>query len=254
VAEGHNGHHYYTFATDKATRETWGQWLFDVDQPGPYLVEVFIPNTEADSHQAVYEIDTGAGIVRSQPVNQATQKGWVPLGVFEFAAGDGRSLVLPDNTGEAYSTYKRKLAYDAIRLTWAPATEPDLVEAVAEAGEDGLDTTADAGGDAASHLEADPVEVLELIENWTAEPDPAQPEDLFTDTTSDDLRDTAPGQGEAAVEGGEPRGSDAPGVCGCRIAAQPRASQRVPTLLLALLALLGLSLRVRNGRRRENRG
>ncbi|MDP7110817.1 MAG: hypothetical protein QGH45_02575, partial [Myxococcota bacterium] len=49
VAEGHDGHHYYTFATDEPAEETTGEWLFAVAVDGDYRVDAYIPDTEADS-------------------------------------------------------------------------------------------------------------------------------------------------------------------------------------------------------------
>jgi len=124
VAEGHNGHHYYTFTTDAPSVETWGRWHFHVDVAGDYRVEAHIPNTEASSQQAVYDIYDGNQTLRTGQINQATRKGWVDLGTYAFSQGDDRHVTLGDNTGENYNATMRKLAYDALRLTWVPPTTP----------------------------------------------------------------------------------------------------------------------------------
>ena len=118
VPEGYDGHHYYTKATDAAAAETIGRWRFDVSVAGPYRLDVFIPSTEADSVSATYGVDGGSGLVELGPIDQSAQKGWIELGEVQLAEGAGRFVELGDNTGEAIAL-ERRLAYDAVRLTWA---------------------------------------------------------------------------------------------------------------------------------------
>lgn len=118
VSEGYDGHHYYTKATDAAAPETIGRWRFDVSVAGPYRLDVFVPDTEADSVSATYGVDGGAGVVALGPIDQSGQKGWIALGEVELAEGVGRYVELGDNTGEPVAL-ERRLAYDAVRLTWA---------------------------------------------------------------------------------------------------------------------------------------
>ncbi len=119
VAEGYAGHHYYTFTTDATNVETFGRWHFHVDTAGDYELWAHIPNSEASSERAVYEVFDGASTTRSPSVNQASQKGWVSLGVYSLTQGEDRHVTLGDNTGENYDALMRKLAFDAIR--WSPA-------------------------------------------------------------------------------------------------------------------------------------
>ncbi len=116
VPEGWEDHHFYTFGTDAAADDTLGRWTFDVDVAGTYRVEVHVPSTEADSTGARYRVDGGSGPLDLGVVDQSTQKGWVALGDVGFEVGVGRYLELGDVTGEAYEL-RRKLAYDAIRMT-----------------------------------------------------------------------------------------------------------------------------------------
>ncbi|MEZ4228629.1 MAG: peptidoglycan DD-metalloendopeptidase family protein [Polyangiaceae bacterium] len=118
VAEGHGDHHYYTFATDAPSVETYGRWHFHVDTPGDYELWVHIPSSEASSENAVYEVFDGASTTSTPSVNQASQKGWVNLGVYPLTQGDDRYVTLGDNTGENYDSLKRKLAFDDLR--WTP--------------------------------------------------------------------------------------------------------------------------------------
>lgn len=126
VSEGHNGHHFYTFATDAAAVETYGRWKVGVDTPGDYRVEVYVPNTEASSQQATYTIHDGNRSHTSRAINQSSEKGWVELGVYPFAGGEERYVQLGDNTGENYNTYQRKVAFDAVRFTYLPPAQPDV--------------------------------------------------------------------------------------------------------------------------------
>ncbi len=116
VDEGDAGHHYYTFGTDAAADETIGRYRFDVAVDGLYRIEVFIPSTEADSENAAYKWSDGGELFDLAVVNQATEKGWVPLSEVALTAGPAREVYLGDKTGEAHDLM-RHLAFDAIRLT-----------------------------------------------------------------------------------------------------------------------------------------
>lgn len=115
VLEGDEGHHYYTFTATVPDAETIGRWQFNVAEPGTYEVEVFIPDTEVTSTRAVYTIESGGNSVTSEPFDQAANRGWHSLGVFDFAPGPS-TIALTDNTGEDAA----KLAFDTVRLTWTP--------------------------------------------------------------------------------------------------------------------------------------
>jgi MYXO-CTERM domain-containing protein len=117
VAEGYQDHHYYTFAIDASSSDTTGRWTFDVATGGSYRVEAFVPQTDADTTAARYQVEPGSGVVALGPVDQSTQKGWITLGELDFVAGSGRWLELGDATGES-SDLDRKVAFDAIRFTF----------------------------------------------------------------------------------------------------------------------------------------
>ena len=124
VAEGQDDHHYYTFAMDTPAEDTYGEWHFEVATPGTYRVEAYIPDTEADSNQATYQIHHADG-VHPTTVNQSTDKGWQDLGAFRFDDSSDQFVHMGDNTGEDYETYGRKLAYDALRFVHIPPGDDD---------------------------------------------------------------------------------------------------------------------------------
>jgi MYXO-CTERM domain-containing protein len=119
VAEGYEAHHYYTLATDAEAPETIGRWRFDVSVGGTYRFDVFVPDTEASSDAAAYGVDGGTGVLPFGPIDQSTRKGWVTVGDVELEPGTGRRVELGDNTGEGVNL-DRKIAYDAVRLTYVP--------------------------------------------------------------------------------------------------------------------------------------
>jgi len=148
---GFDGGHQYTWANDAQAPDTRGTWTFGVDLPGDYLVEVFVPEADASSELAMYEVETGAEVVTLGPIDQSAHGGWTELGVVTFEAGDERWVRTSDNTGEPRSL-DRKLAFDAIRISPAPEPEgstgepeaPDVPDPVGSTGEDVTETT---GGD-----------------------------------------------------------------------------------------------------------
>lgn len=115
IADGH----VYTWTNDGAEADTLGIWNFGVDVPGAYRVAAHVPEAQAASQAARYEIQTGAAIVTVGPVDQSASKGWVDLGVHDFVAGDEHWVRLRDNTGEPRSL-DRELAFDAIRIELEP--------------------------------------------------------------------------------------------------------------------------------------
>ncbi|MGE3675688.1 MAG: peptidoglycan DD-metalloendopeptidase family protein [Polyangiaceae bacterium] len=210
VAEGYGDHHYYTFATDAVDEETYGRWHFHVDSPGDYKLSVHIPNSEASSENAVYEIYDGANVTSSPSVNQATQKGWVSLGVYTLSQGEDRYVSLGDNTGENYDSLMRKLAFDAVR--WTPA----------ESGTGGSSTgsggaaTAGAAGSAGS---------------WPGGGSGAESQG-------------GAAQGGGAGAGFNPASTTSEGDSGCACRVRPlHQRQQAPAGLLALLGLLLLRRR-----------
>jgi hypothetical protein len=136
--------HQWTWTNDDAEPDTIGRWEFGVQVPGRYRVSAFIPDAQAKSQMATYEIQTGAEMVAVGPIDQSTNKGWIDLGVHEFVAGEEHWVRLRDNTGE-HRDLDREISFDAIRLEWAPAGA-DSGETGEEGGSHG-GTSGDDGGD-----------------------------------------------------------------------------------------------------------
>jgi len=124
VNEGHDGHHYYTYATDEAYEETVGEWHFGVSVAGDYEVLVYVPDTEADSQNVTYQIHHADG-TSPATIDHSTDKGWQSLGVFRFDGASDERLHLGDNTGEDYDTYHRKIAYDAVKFAYVAGDDDD---------------------------------------------------------------------------------------------------------------------------------
>jgi hypothetical protein len=118
-AGGWDDGHIYTWANAAAEPDTIGRWEFGVGVPGRYRLEAFIPDEDASSQLATYEIQTGGGVVSVGPIDQSTNKGWVDLGAHEIVAGDEHWVRLRDNTGEDRDL-DRALAFDAIRWRLEP--------------------------------------------------------------------------------------------------------------------------------------
>jgi len=215
VAEGHDGHHYYTYATDEPVEDTTGDWVFGVDTPGDYEVLVHIPSTEANSELATYKIHHANGVSAVQ-LNQATDKGWQSLGVFAFDGAGDPKIHLGDNTGEDYDTLMRKLAYDAVKLAYVPPGDDDDDVGDDDGGDD--DGGDDDGGD-----------------DDGGDDDSTGDDDGADDDTADDGDDDGP----PGPPGGPP-GSEA-GACSCRLDGPAAAS----TLALPWLALAALFRRRR---------
>ncbi|MCA9652176.1 MAG: peptidoglycan DD-metalloendopeptidase family protein [Myxococcales bacterium] len=117
--QGHDDHHFWTRAIDAGSSESSAVWRFGVSVPGDYRVEVFVPDADAGSTNARYQVHHAAGTTEVA-LDQSTHKGWQDLGVYEFVGGGGEGIELGDATGENVSL-DRHLAYDAVRLTYEPA-------------------------------------------------------------------------------------------------------------------------------------
>jgi MYXO-CTERM domain-containing protein len=196
--EGHDAHHFYTFATDNDAPVSTATWLVRVATAGDYLVEVFVPEDDADTENARYLVHHDEG-TSEIAVSQAVAKGWQALGTFSFSAPEGQGVELGDATGENIDTLERRIAYDAMRFTFVPSAGEE---------ESGSESTSTSGGHESSGGSS------------TGEVEP--------DTTTG-----PPGGTTEASHGLPPSFGDAneQGGCGCRTAAPPPAAM----LLLVLL-------------------
>lgn len=132
--QGHEDHHFWTRAIAAGTADSSARWRFGVTVPGDYAVEVFIPNADADTTNATYQIHHADGTAEVV-IDQSTQKGWQALGTFAFTGSGGEGIELGDNTGEDVGL-DRRIAYDAVRMTFEPV-----------AGTSGGDETGGGSGD-----------------------------------------------------------------------------------------------------------
>lgn len=202
--EGHDAHHFYTFATDNDAPVSTATWHVRVATPGDYLVEVFVPEDDADTENARYVVHHDEG-TSEIAVSQAVAKGWQPLGTFSFSAPEGQGVELGDATGENIETLERRIAYDAMRFTFVPSAGGE---------ESGGGSTSTSGGDDSSAGSSTGSE---------AEPDTTTGSSEHTSQSSDGL---PPSFGDADESDG----------CGCRTAAPPPAA-------MWLLVVLGLRRR-----------
>lgn len=117
--QGHDDHHFWTRAIDAGAPDSSARWRFGVSVPGDYRVEVFVPDADASTTNARYQVHHVGGTAEIA-IDQSTNKGWQDLGVYEFSGGAGEGIELGDDTGENVSL-DRHIAYDAVRLTYEPA-------------------------------------------------------------------------------------------------------------------------------------
>ena len=105
----------WTHATDAATPSNYGRWQLQFAEAGKYRVEAFTPAPYNGSKKTVYQVRHG-DTTTPVPVDQSAVDGWNLVGEFEFSAGDGQSIRVDDNTGEANATNTR-IVFDALRFT-----------------------------------------------------------------------------------------------------------------------------------------
>lgn len=111
---GHDGSHIFTYAMEGPDHDCWGEWIFSVEDTGEYEVQVFIPETDAETQNARYVVGDGAGESYAA-VDQLQSSDWTSLGIFSFAATDTGYISLHDNTGEPLSSHI-PIAFDAVKL------------------------------------------------------------------------------------------------------------------------------------------
>jgi MYXO-CTERM domain-containing protein len=144
--QGHGDHHFWTTAINAGSADSSALWRFGVSVPGDYAVEVFVPDADATTTHAAYQVHHAGG-TNEVVIDQSTQKGWQALGTFAFAGGDGEGIELGDNTGEDVGL-DRHIAFDAIRMTFEPAAgSSGGDETGMGSAEGGVDTSAGPGGD-----------------------------------------------------------------------------------------------------------
>jgi murein DD-endopeptidase MepM/ murein hydrolase activator NlpD len=145
--QGHGDHHFWTTAIAAGASDSSALWRFGVNVPGDYAVDVFVPDADAGTTNARYQVHHEGGTTEVV-IDQSTQKGWQALGTYAFAGGEGEGIELGDNTGEDVGLGVH-VGFDAIRLTFVPATGSSGGDETgmgsAESG--GVDPSAGSGGD-----------------------------------------------------------------------------------------------------------
>jgi hypothetical protein len=112
---GYNNSLMWTYTSDAASEENFGEWSLDFVQAGKYHVEVYTAAAFAQSKQAKYVV-TASGATQTVMIDQTATDGWQPLGDFMFAAGASQSVHLGDNTGEPLAN-NVQIVFDAVRVT-----------------------------------------------------------------------------------------------------------------------------------------
>lgn len=119
ASAGSGGALLWTHATAATAADNAMRWTLRIEQAGDYELSAFTAAGYAASRRAVYQV-THAGRTDRVTVDQSAENGWSRLGRFTFVAGEGQSVRLDDNTGEAFADRVR-LAFDAIRVAPAAA-------------------------------------------------------------------------------------------------------------------------------------
>jgi MYXO-CTERM domain-containing protein len=216
--EGQGDHHFWTRAIAAGAAESSALWRFGVTVPGDYAVEVFVPDADASTTNATYQVHHEDGTT-DVVIDQSTQKGWQPLGTFAFAGGEGEGVELGDATGEDVGL-DRRIAYDAIRLTYVPAMGSSGGEETGgDSAEGGVDSSGGPGGGSGSG-EGGGVDTGGGVS-------------IGPDESGSGMGSGEGGSGSALPQGyGEGDGAD-----GCACTSAGSGSRRTAALLVGLLAL-----------------
>lgn len=110
---GYNSHMYYTYVNGNSVSST-GEW-WPTLAGGNYAVSVYIPNVNATTANAKYEVYTSNGTVVKSVNQNSYYNAWVNLGTYSFSSGRAKRARLTDATGE--TNYNLKIGFDAIKFT-----------------------------------------------------------------------------------------------------------------------------------------
>lgn len=125
---GFNTHAYYTWSVDDPLQSSnWAEWRPAVPASGQYELSAYAPycyTRRADTAGAVYDITHAHG-TSTVTVDQSDNLGiWVPLGVYEFAAGTTGKVRLTDLTSTDSGL---GVWFDAIRLRSLDNVVPQVI-------------------------------------------------------------------------------------------------------------------------------
>ncbi|MBN2393802.1 MAG: hypothetical protein JXR84_23925 [Anaerolineae bacterium] len=117
---GYDGSTHWTYCTNEA-RSNWAIWIPMLIHEGYYEVSVFIPEHNAGTTQATYEIYYDGSLRENDvTVRQADYANeWVSLGMYWFAAEGKEYVSLADHTDELRSS-NTTIAFDAVRFVYVP--------------------------------------------------------------------------------------------------------------------------------------
>lgn len=115
-AAGEGGDLDWTTTTDAQLPGRFGEWRVRTGRAGRYHVEVALDGGAFGQTRAAHYEIAHAGVVDTVDVDQATGRGFVALGDFEFAGSGDEHVRLGDDTGEGGASSVR-VAFDAVRVT-----------------------------------------------------------------------------------------------------------------------------------------
>jgi len=115
---GYNGSMHWTFTTDRGV-SNWVRWTSALPKSGNYEVSVFIPERDAGSQQAHYQVHHNGAVDEVVVRQYVYTNAWVSLGKFWFIADGTEYVYLDDNTGEPLSN-RIPIGFDAVRFVYVP--------------------------------------------------------------------------------------------------------------------------------------
>jgi hypothetical protein len=109
--DGYSGHFYWMNIAE-ANTESRATWNITINKPGKYDLYVYIPDSPAMTHNAVYEV-LHDGQISKININQSKHPNqWIKLGRFIFSGNQEELVRLSNVTGEM--TGKTRVVFDAI--------------------------------------------------------------------------------------------------------------------------------------------
>lgn len=120
---GFGGRLVWTNAYEGTDPSNWARWRFAVEEPGDYLLEVYVDPAFGRFPDAVYEI-VHAGGVDQVTLDQSSAEGWVALASVSFAAEEYEVRVLDVSSGPVGDA--PHIAVDALRVTRTAGGEGDF--------------------------------------------------------------------------------------------------------------------------------
>jgi len=135
-SNGYSGNFWWTYAVNssqdgESANGCFAEWHAGIMEAGNYEVFVYIPSQSNASRQATYKVERLNYANDNEEksyvtIDQSIYHGqWVSLGVYYFPVGRGE-IKLTDDTGESYFSYKRTLAFDAVKFVSTDVPQPPV--------------------------------------------------------------------------------------------------------------------------------